>query len=227
MKKTAKVFFGLICFIVVNAFAATDIIETSTTRTINIDQTPARLNLFYNEHQGVWHPGIIDPDSHAAVVSDLDHYLIHIGKSWVYSGTLTVNAAATQDFLIVNSSPTDSIHLKDFTFTSTQATAFVVLYGSPTITVNGTLQSLINKNRSLGLPAASGLIYLNPTNTALGTQLERFQISGSKQTGGTALGGGDEWILPPGYKILLRFTNNAAQADVISVSIKLLDIPTH
>lgn len=167
--------------------------------------------------------GITDSVEHALVVSDIDHFLIHAGKTWVLSNTASVLAAANLDFLIVNNS-TGALHVKDFTFASSLASADIEFYRDTTVSANGTLQILQNKSWGHQENTPYANIYLGPTITAIGTLLEHFQIIGGKQTGGTVLGGGDEWVIPVNRKGLLRFTNNAAQTDSVSYTIKVLDV---
>lgn len=167
---------------------------------------------------------MVDSIGYLAITVDIDHYLIHVGATWIHSHAVSVASGANKDFLIKNSS-TGEIHLKDFVFTSSQGDANIILYKAPTITANGTLQTWINKNLGLQANTPYSSIYQDPTITATGTLLEHFKIIGSKQTGGAHLGGDDEWVIPVGTNILLRYRNNSPSADAISFAIKVLDIP--
>lgn len=167
---------------------------------------------------------MVDSIGYSAVTVDIDHYLIHIGATWIHSDTVSVANGANKDFYIKNGT-TGKIHVKDFSFTSTQGNAVVIMYSTPTTTANGTLQTWINKNLGLQANTPYSSIYQDPTVTAVGTQLEHFQIVGGKQSGGSVPGGGDEWVIPESTNILLRYTNNGPNADTMSFSIKVLDIP--
>jgi len=166
---------------------------------------------------------ITDSVEGSLVVSDIDHYLIHAGRTWVLSDTVSVLAGANLDFLIVNGA-LGEMHVKDFSFSSTLASANIIFYRDPVTTANGTLQTVQNKNWGAQTNTPHAAIYITPTVTSVGTQLEHFQISAGKQTGGSVQGGGDEWVVPINRVGLLRYTNNSAQTDTVSFVIKLLDI---
>lgn len=166
---------------------------------------------------------ITDSIGHSIVTTDIDHYLIHAGKTWVASNIVTVAGTTAFDILVTNIS-TYEIHIKDFLFSSQLATASLVIYSTPTVSGNGIPQVLRNKNFSHQVDTPLGALYISPTVTSVGAPLEYFQFVGSKQSGGTVQGGGDEWVLPANGKLLFRYTNNAAQTDTICYTIKLLDI---
>lgn len=158
------------------------------------------------------------------ITVDLDHYLIHHGKTWILSDTVTVPSMANLDFYFVNGA-VGEWHIKEFGFSSKLADASIILYKEPTVTpATGVLQTLQNKHFSFDSATPYGQVYGNPTVTAVGVQKEHFQITGSKQTGGSVAGGGDEWVMPVNTKALLRYTNLANGADTVSYTIKLLDV---
>lgn len=167
---------------------------------------------------------MVDSIGYSAVTVDIDHFLIHIGSAWIHSDTVSVENGANKDFYIKNGA-TKEIHIKEFTFTSSQGNATVIMYKTPTTTGNGTQQTWINKHLGLQALTPYSTIYQDPTVTAVGTQLEHFQIVGGKQTGGSVLGGGDEWVIPVNTNILMRYTNNGPGTDSMSFTIKVLDIP--
>lgn len=168
---------------------------------------------------------ISDSIGYSLTTSDVDHYLIHIGKTWVQSDTFTLDAGLIRDFILHNDSAAE-IHLKDFKFTSDQGSAEIVIYRDPTYTAPGTALDLRNKNWDFQTNVPQAKVYHTPTNLVIGTQDEHFQITGGKQDGGSEQGGGDEWVIPAGRKMLIRFTNTANQLAKVSYTMKILDIGT-
>jgi hypothetical protein len=168
---------------------------------------------------------ISDTIGHSIIVTDVDHYMIHIGASWVHSDRVSVTNGANKDILIKNGT-TGEIHIKDFVYTSALANGYLTLYKNPTISANGTQKTLINKHLGKQSLTPYSAIYQDPTITDVGTFLETYSVIGSKQDGGTVPGGGDEWVIPASTNMLLRFTNNGPGTDTVTFAIKLLDIAT-
>lgn len=167
---------------------------------------------------------MVDSIGYSAVTTDIDHYLIHIGKTWVWSNKVSVLNGATKLFLIKNGT-TGAIHIKDFEFTSSVGNADLYIYITPTLTTNGTQRTLINKNIGLQANTPYSTVFEDPTVSANGTLGEYFQLPGSKQEGGSVEGGGDEWVIPVSTNIMFAYTNNGPGTDTVGFSIKILDIP--
>ena len=166
---------------------------------------------------------VSDSVNHSIVTSDIEHYLEHIGRAWVYSDTASVNAGANLDILITNGASGD-IHIKDYHFTSTQANATIILYGSTTTSAAGTAKTLRNKNLNYQGNTPQSSMSTGPTVTGVGNILEATILTGNKQSGGSIEGNEDEWIIPASTKAMFRFTNNSASTDSISFWIKILDV---
>ena len=166
---------------------------------------------------------ISDTIGHSIVVTDIDHYLIHTGKTWVWSDKVTVANGVTKLFLIKNGA-TSAIHVKEFNFTSLIGNADLYIYSAPTITTNGTERTLANKHLGMQGDTPYSKVYEDPTVSANGTQKEYFQLPGSKQSGGSISGGNDEWIIPANVNFIFSYTNNGPGTDTVGFSIKILDV---
>lgn len=165
-----------------------------------------------------------DSVGHSYVITEIDHYIIHRGAAFIASDTISVAAAANADFIISNTTATE-VHLKDFQFTSTEGNANLIFYKGATANADGTLLTLNDKN-FITANTSIATIRLNPTGVNIGaaTQIVHFGLVGGKKTGGTAASGSEEFVLKQNEKCLLRYTNNAVGADVISYTITTLDV---
>lgn len=165
-----------------------------------------------------------DSVGHSSVVTEIDHYIIHRGASFLASDTISVASAGTADFVISNTTAIE-VHLKDFQFTSTEGNATLIFYKGITANVDGTLIPLNDKN-FITDNASTATIRLDPTGVNVGAamQILHFGLVGGKKSGGTAASGSEEFVLKQNEKCLLRYTNNAAGADVISYTITTLDV---
>jgi hypothetical protein len=162
--------------------------------------------------------------SHCMPTVDINHFFTHAGATFSNSDTATVVQATFKDFLIITPAVSES-HLITFHMTSTQANAEVVIYEAPTTTANGTALTLFNKNRKSS-KVAETLLYKDPTVTvgSEGTQLAHDLIVGGKQSGGNDFSEtGEEYVLAPSTKYLIRFNNNSNQDDVMDWKISFLE----
>ena len=171
---------------------------------------------------------IADTVGQSLVITDIDHYLIHKGLSFIYSDTLTVPATGSgtnvANFIILNTT-VDEVHLKAFSFSSAQADAEIILYHGTTDNDDGTPIIPHNKN-FISTNTSTASIDLNPTGivTPVGSQVQHFILTGGKHSGGLADSGAEEYVMKQNEKVLLRYTNNAAQSDTVSFTITTLDV---
>ena len=165
---------------------------------------------------------IADSVGHSIVTTEIDHYLIHIGKSFVHSEAVNVLAGAVHDELLVNTTDSE-VHLKSFEYTSTQANAEVILYKGVTTSDDGTPNILLDKNFRTN-NTCSSILTTDPVITDLGTQVEHFLITGSKQIGGTGGSGDEEYVIKKNEKVLIRYRNNSSSTDTISMKTILLEV---
>lgn len=171
-----------------------------------------------------WKRVAADTIGGALVSVDLDHYLIHTGSTWIHSDRVSVTNGSNKDIFIKNGT-IGEIHIKDFSFTSSQANGYLTIYSGTTTSANGTAKTYINKNLGKQSNTPYSTIYQDPTVTGVGTVLETYSTIGSKQSGGSVPGGGDEWVIPLSTNILFRYTNNGPATDTVTFNIKVLDIP--
>jgi hypothetical protein len=152
---------------------------------------------------------------------DIDHFFTHAGANFQNSDTDTVGDLEFKDFLMIT--PAEEIHLINFHFTSSQANAEIVLYEEPTTSDNGDPLTLFNKKRT-SVNTADTLLYEDPTVSAVGEQLEHDLIVGGKQSGGNSFSEtGDEWVIKPSTKYLIRYNNKSNQDDLMDWKIGVLE----
>ena len=161
----------------------------------------------------------------ALVTTDIDHYIIHVGRAFIYSETFAVAAtggADTANFVISNTAA-DEVHLKSFSFTSTQGNAEIYLYKATTSNEDGTLADIYNMN-FVSTNTSTASIRMNPTGVVAGTHIAHFLLVGGKHQGGTTESGSEEIVIKQNEKVLIQYVNNAAQADTYSFKIIFLDV---
>lgn len=141
-----------------------------------------------------------------------EHDKIHNGRGFECSGKASITSGAS--FLILIQTANCLTHLRLIHMDLTGAPADIYLYESPTISNNGTLISLINKNRNSSLVPCT-LIYHTPTVSVNGTQLSYHLINGAKQSGGSNDNFEDEWVLNRNTKYLLLITNNSVSTETL------------
>lgn len=159
------------------------------------------------------------------VTTEIDHYIIHKGRSFIYSDVLmATSGGGTRDILLVNTTA-DEIHLKDFTFTSTQGEAEVFLYFDVTTDDLGTPITFKRKNRnSPNTPTITA--GLDPTNPVFNeSHTQHFLLVGGKKSGGLAESGVEEYVMKQNEKCVLRYINNSVGTnDNFNVTVTTLDV---
>jgi hypothetical protein len=110
-----------------------------------------------------------------------------------------------------------------FEFVSTQSNAQIVLYEAPTTSVDGDTCTVHNRNRASGKTALIE-VYIDPTISDNGTQLDHDIIAGGKQSGGGDFDeGGQEWILDGNQEYLIEYANSSNQDDDVSFKLTFLE----
>lgn len=157
-----------------------------------------------------------DPISDVAVNIDFTHHQIHEGETHQYiypPAPLASGSSVDLRFVIPAglAATTRTPHM----VIEVDATAetWVYLYETPTTTGDGTLQTVVNRNRNAAAVAPASTVFLAPTVTAEGTLLSSWIIGSGSQTGG---GSRDsfEWDLKGNAVYLIRVTAKAASDDV-------------
>ena len=165
---------------------------------------------------------ISDSVGHSLVTTEIDHYLIHLGKSFIHSEKVEVVGSAFHDHLLVNTTDSE-VHIKSFLYTSTQADAEVILYKGVTTSADGTPGVLLDKNFRTN-NTCSAVLTTAPAVADLGTQVEHALVTGNKQTGGNVSSGDEEYVIKKNEKVLIRYTNNSASTDTVSMKLILLEV---
>ena len=158
----------------------------------------------------------------SVVVTEIDHYIIHKGCSFIFSDSFTIAAGATLSFIMLNPT-TEDVHLKTFVVTSSQANAEVFLYNGSTSDDMGTPLTFYNQNFS-SVKTTNTQLGHTPTNLVNPAHVQHFLITGTKQSGGLADSGVEEYVLAQNSKVVLGITNNSGQPDVVDVKIAVLDV---
>ena len=162
----------------------------------------------------------------ALPVTDIDHHLTHLGRTYIHADIHVIPAAGganTLDLILWNPN-TEEVHLSIIEVTSTQGDAQIGLYREVIANDDGVVHELYNKNFN-GADASRLSIKSDPTglNITGADEVEHFLLVGGKSQGGLAESGVDEYVMKQDQKLLLRYTNNANQDDIISVKIGTLE----
>lgn len=157
----------------------------------------------------------------SSVSNQEQHFLTELGRTFIHNGIHTgLAAGATLAHLLVVGA--QSSHLKVYHASATAAPVVMAMSEAPTITAIGTLGVVNNKNRESSLVSAS-VVYEGTTYSAAGLHLEGDILAGSKQDGGSQVGGDDEWILRPGVAYLFTIRNAATATVDISFHLEWYD----
>ena len=156
------------------------------------------------------------------VTTEIDHYIIHKGCSFIFSDSFTIAAGATLSFIMLNDTALD-VHLKTFVVTSSQANAEVFLYNGSTSDDMGTSLTFHNQNFS-SVKTTNVQLGHTPANLVNPAHVQHFLITGTKQSGGLADSGVEEYVMAQNSKVVLAVQNNSGQPDVVDVKIAVLDV---
>lgn len=159
--------------------------------------------------------------------TELDHYLIHMGVSFLHSDEHTVaSGGGTFEFIIQTDADTE-VHLAHIHVTSTQGAGKLQLFRGVTSDDLGTPEEMLNKNHLSDKTSVLSCGH-TPTNVSVAAvpkPLETWLVTGGKHSGGETSAGHDEYVLAQNEKYLLRFTNNSGgTADVITIDVGSLEI---
>lgn len=156
-------------------------------------------------------------------VTEIDHYLIHLGVSYLHSSPHIVGATGGTLEQIFQTGIT-AVHLGHMHITSLLGDGKLELFKNVTSDDMGTPEVFVNKNFGSS-NVSSCTIGHTPTNSATPTPaVETWLVTGGKHSGGEQTGGHDEYVLENNTKYMLRYTNNAGQADSIVLDIGILEV---
>jgi len=158
----------------------------------------------------------LDPVASAVPVVDTLHQRTHEGDTYHYSNIfIDVADDASADFLVKVGANKD-LHS---TFAGEAGgDSYPYLLRSPTVSSNGFEVSPVNKNSNYS-NNSDAQIFINPVVTASGDILYQSYIpggSGPKTFGGSAEER-DEWVLKKSTDYLVRMTNVAGSAKIMSM----------
>lgn len=142
-----------------------------------------------------------------------DNSLVHQGRGFTHSNNHTVANGANLDHLIVT--PTDvDMHLRIWQIKANDGPCTISAYEGTVVSANGTPEVTGNNNRQ-SIITPRTLLYVGPTVTSVGSQLEDNFIGSTG--GGAHVSVGEsaesqiEWLLKRNTNYLLRI-NNASGA---------------
>jgi hypothetical protein len=154
------------------------------------------------------HMRVYDAYAHATTVIQEQHRLIHDGMMFHASGrAVDVGVGANYDVLI-NVPAGLYPHMQKLLWTLESGPCDLKVYEGATTSADGTTITAFNLNRISSItPDLVGTH--TPTVTGVGTLIhDRYVATAGKDTGLVAVTAGEEWILQPDTKYLIRLTNN-------------------
>ena len=157
----------------------------------------------------------MDPHMHASTTIDALHRMTHDGFVFHSSGKVTGMINAEVDEFLISVPAVSFPHFQRFRLFAGRGDLDLVVYEGTTTSADGTPLTSSNTNRN-SANTASTLLFGTPTVTDDGTLIHTSWFpptsAGQGQAGATGLAGetnGEEWILQPSTKYLLRITNNS------------------
>lgn len=147
-----------------------------------------------------------DPISNMPVVIDAALHHLHEGETHQYTYTPTALANGNNldhRFVVPTLTATTRTPHIIIELDST-GECWLFLYETPTTSANGTLQTVVNKNRNSATTPGS-TVYLAPTVTAVGTFLSAWIVGSGEKSGGSTRES-IEWDLKSNTTYLIRVT---------------------
>lgn len=168
-----------------------------------------------------------DPLSRAVTTIEHEHRLSHIGLIWHSSDRATVANAASLDLLLTVPAFTYP-HFRKAIFNLGDGPCDIKMYEGVTTSAAGTASPVFNRNRN-SANTPNTVLTTGPTVTDLGTLIhDRFVGDpggmGANQVGSLSAGLGEEWVLTPSTKYLVRITNNSGGDITVNYEIMWYEI---
>jgi hypothetical protein len=162
----------------------------------------------------------MDSYVHAHTMIGEVHRMVHDGFAYHATGRVAAlaNAASLE---VLFSVPADTFpHLNAALITMSDSPCDMEAFEGTTTSADGTAVTVFNRNRNSTNTAAMTM-FTGPTITADGTQIHDRYIPdqggvGTNNAGAVSPGLGEEWVLKPSTKYLLRFTNNSGGAITVA-----------
>lgn len=165
-----------------------------------------------------------DAYSHSLTTIGEKHRMIHDGFSF-HCTSRTASLANLANLDILLDCPAGCFpHINGVLFSIEDSPIDIVTYEGTTTSSNGTAVPRFNRNRNSS-NTSSMIAYSGPTVTGTGTQIHDRYVPpaggvGSNDVGVVAPNFGEEWVLQPSTKYLVRLTNNSGAA--ITVAMEML-----
>ena len=156
----------------------------------------------------------VDDLTGAAVAIEELHHMVHEGFVFHGSGKVTGMVDANVDDFLIVTAANNIPHVQSFNLSFGSGDIDVQVYEGATASDDGTPESLFNTNRN-SLITPDLVMNSAPTITGVGTLIHTGWVVptaagiGQSPEGITAEGTGEEWILKPSTKYLVRITNNS------------------
>ncbi len=157
-----------------------------------------------------------DKYAHAVTAITEEHRLIHdgMGFTMTYKAAAVADEASSDILLVVPAGCYP--HLRKFVTNATGGPLDAFLYEGTTASADGTALVETNNNRN-SATTANMVVTHTPTVDPVGTQID-YALLPTLTAIGSNVGGvkgpdiGEEWVLKPSTKYLLRVTNNSGGA---------------
>lgn len=161
----------------------------------------------------------VDDNTGSQVVIEELHHMVHEGFLFHSSGKVTGMVDTNVDDFLFVTAANNYPHVQSLTFSFGSGDIDILVYEGSTASDDGTPETILNTNRNSIL--TPDLVFNSaPTITGVGTLIHTGWVvptstgTGLSQTGIITEGTGEEWILKPSTKYLVRITNNSG--DTIS-----------
>lgn len=158
----------------------------------------------------------VDATTGSVNTVDYAHHELHSGTRYMVRDYVTLGNGADEDILIITPATTAWAHLT-FTFLANDGESIVSFYEAPTVSANGTLANVKNRNRNAS-DISTTLVYTGPTVTTTGTLLEKTIHGSGKDYGGGARDA-EERVLKQNTRYLLRLHNNTVSNNNVNFTL--------
>lgn len=155
-------------------------------------------------------------DSHSGnmAVIDTDHYQLHQGRTFHFSDNISSLGNGTNQYYYYTL--TSGAHLRFWSIYANTGPITITLFENPTVTDNGTAQTVQNMSR-YSSNTTGVTLYKGPTVSSTGTQLESDTLFASKKEAAGATDDNPlEWILKHSNTYLIRINNGSGGSTDIS-----------
>jgi len=186
-------------------------------------KTPISFSNSFNETIGVSSGEIpvsikspLDPNTGVFMTVEYAHHEIHEGEHYSYRDFYFMPKNSVKEFLIITPNSTKQMHSL-FGVQSTTSTISYNIFENCTVSNNGTLEPVRNRNRNFN-NNNEGLLYEDPTITADGTEI----AAGIYGSGKNSNGGGDRDTEEILLKVNETYCYRISEQNIASTNINIL-----